>query len=176
MTFAQDIGLGKELDRTFSHLKQRRRGYSVSAKILAFLQMIIKGGDRLNDIDVLRADPGLLSLMRMPSVPRPKTIADLARKFRRRDVHRLAEIGMRLGVRALSKLKPRRLILDIDSTLIESDMKIAQKTHEGFRDFNALLGMVRGGGRTWRLFPCFGWGTRRPKSTTSAWCARTSAI
>jgi len=163
MTFAQDIGLGKELDRTFSHLKQRRRGYSVSAKILAFLQMIIKGGDRLNDIDVLRADPGLLSLMRMPSVPRPNTIADLARKFRRRDVHRLAEIGMRLGVRALSKHKPRRLILDIDSTLIESDMKIAQKTHKGFRDFNPLLGMVRGGGLNLAAFSVFRLGNEAPQ-------------
>jgi hypothetical protein len=64
MTFAKDIGLGKQLDLRFSHLKLRQRGYSVSAKILSFLQMIIKGGDRLSDIDLLRADPGLLSLFR----------------------------------------------------------------------------------------------------------------
>jgi len=48
MTFAKDIGLGKQLDLCFSHLKLRQRGYSVSAKILSFLQMIIKGGDRLS--------------------------------------------------------------------------------------------------------------------------------
>ena len=59
MTFAKDIGLGKQLDRSFSHLKLRRRLYSVSAKVMSFLQMVIKGGDRLLDIDVLRADPGL---------------------------------------------------------------------------------------------------------------------
>jgi hypothetical protein len=102
MTFAQDIGLGKELERKFSHLKQRRRGYSVSAKILSLLPMIIKGGDRLTDLDFLEADPGLLNLMRMPSVPRPNTMADLAHKFRRRDIQALAEMGLRLGVRALA--------------------------------------------------------------------------
>jgi len=68
MTFAQDISLGKHLDRCFSHLKRRQRGYSVSAKVLSFLQMIIKGGDRLSDIDLLRADPGLLALLRMEGV------------------------------------------------------------------------------------------------------------
>jgi hypothetical protein len=52
MTFAKDIGLGKQLDLRFSHLKLRQRGYSVSAKILSFLQMIIKGGDRLSDTDL----------------------------------------------------------------------------------------------------------------------------
>lgn len=130
MTFAKDIGLDKKLDRMFGHLKERRRGYSISAKILVFLQMILKGGDRLNDVDLLRADPGLLALMRMDRVPRPNTLADLAHKFQRRDIHRLAEIGMRLGVRGLAQKKPKQLILDIDSTLIASDMKIAFKTYE----------------------------------------------
>jgi len=57
MTFAKDIGLVKQLDRSFSHLKLRQRGYSISAKVMSFLQMLIKGGDRLSDIDILRADP-----------------------------------------------------------------------------------------------------------------------
>jgi len=95
MTFAKDIGLGKQLDLRFSHLKLRQRGYSVSAKILSFLQMIIKGGDRLSDIDLLRADPGLLALLRMEGVPRPNTLADLARRFQRRDIHRLAMMNVK---------------------------------------------------------------------------------
>jgi len=119
MTFAKDIGLGKQLDLCFFHLKLRQRGYSVSANVLSFLQMIIKGGDRLSDIDLLRADPGLLALLRMEGVPRPNTLADLARRFQRRDIHRLAECGMRLAARALRTRKVRRVILDIDSTLVE---------------------------------------------------------
>jgi len=145
MTFAKDIGLAKQLDCCFSHLKRRRRGYSVSAKVLVFLKMIIKGGDRLHDVGTRRVDPGLLSLMRMERVPRPNTLSDLAHKFQQRDIHRLAEIGMRLGVQAIARRKPKRVILDIDSTLIRSDMEMASKTYEGFRGFNPLLGMVRGG-------------------------------
>ena len=53
MSFAKEIGLIDELEKKFSHLKKRQRGYCVSEKILSFLQMLIKGGGRLNDIDIL---------------------------------------------------------------------------------------------------------------------------
>ena len=90
MTFAKDIGLFGSLEKAFSHLKKRKRGYAVSEKILSFIQMLIKGGNRLSDIDVLRSDPGLMNILMMENFPRPNTISDLARKFRRKDVHHLA--------------------------------------------------------------------------------------
>jgi len=164
MTFAKDIGLGKQLDCCFSHLKRRQRGYSVSAKILSFLQMIIKGGDRLSDIDLLRADPGLLALLRMEGFPRPNTLAELSRRFSRRDIHPLTECGMRLVVRALRLRKVRRLVLDIDSTLVESGVLIAERTYEGFRGFNPLLGMVRGGGMSLAAFSVFRPGNAAPQA------------
>jgi hypothetical protein len=162
MTFAQNIGLGKELDRLFSHLKQRRRGYTVSALLLSFIRMIIQGGDRLNDLDQLEADPGLLTLTRMSDIPRPNTLAELAKKFRRKDVHRLAEVAMSLGVRALGARKLKRVILDIDSTLMKSDKRMATMTYEGFRGFNPLLGMLRGGGLNLSAFSLFRLGNESP--------------
>jgi hypothetical protein len=42
LTFAQDLGLGREFDRLFSHLKKRQRGYSVSAVLLSFLRRLSK--------------------------------------------------------------------------------------------------------------------------------------
>jgi len=164
MSFAKDIGLGKQLEFCFSHLKRRNRGYSVSAKILSFLQMIIKGGDCLSDIDLLRADPGLLALLRMEGVPRPNTLAELSRQFRQRDIHRLAECGMRIAVRALRLRKLRRVVLDIDSTLVESGVRIAERTYEGFRGFNPLLGMLRGGGMSLAAFSVFRPGNVAPQS------------
>jgi len=162
LTFTQNIGLGKELDRRFAHLKQRRRGYTVSALLLSFIRLVIQGGDRLNDLDQLEADPGLLTLTRMPSVPRPNTLADLAKKFRRKDVHRLADVAMHLGVRALRARKPRRVILDIDSTLMKSDKRMATMTYEGYRGFNPLLSMLRGGGLNLSAFSLFRLGNESP--------------
>lgn len=126
--------------------------------------MILKGGDRLNDLDVLRTDPGLLHLGRMERVPRSNTVADLARKFRRRDLHRLAEIGMRLALRALSAHRMKRLILDIDSTIIAGGMQMAERAYEGTRGFNPLVGMLRGGGMNWTSFSLFRPGNAAPQS------------
>jgi len=142
----------------------RQRGYSVSAKVMSFLQMLIKGDDRLSDIDVLRADPGLLSLLRMEGVPRPNTLSELARRFRRKDVHRLAECGMRLVVRALRAKRVGRVIFDIDSTLVGSGVRIAERTYEGFRGFNPLLGMLRAGGMSLAAFSVFRPGNAAPQS------------
>jgi len=62
MSFAKEIGFIDELEKRFSHLKKRKQDYSVSEKILSFIEMLIKGGRRLNDIDILSSDPGLLDI------------------------------------------------------------------------------------------------------------------
>jgi len=43
MTFAKDIGLVNALEKALAHLKKCKRGYSVSEKILLFIQMLIIG-------------------------------------------------------------------------------------------------------------------------------------
>lgn len=49
MSFAREIGLIDELEKRFSHLKRRKRGYGVSEKILSLIGMLIKGGSRLQE-------------------------------------------------------------------------------------------------------------------------------
>jgi 3-deoxy-D-manno-octulosonate 8-phosphate phosphatase KdsC-like HAD superfamily phosphatase len=49
---------------------------------------------------------------------------------------------MRLVMRALRAKRVRLFILDIDSTLVESGVRIAERTYEGFRGFNPLLAMI----------------------------------
>ncbi len=164
MTFARDIGLFTTLEKAFSHLKKRKRGYAVSEKILSFIQMLIKGGNRLSDIDVLRSDPGLMNILMMENFPRPNTIGDLARKFSGRDVHHLAEVVMRLASRMIRSKGLKKVVLDIDSSLISSEVKIAEKTYEGFRGFNPLLGILKGGGMRMAAFSLFRLGNAAPQS------------
>jgi hypothetical protein len=164
MTFAKDIGLIEELERRLSHLKRRRRGYAVSEKIMSFVQMLIKGGDRLSDIDVLRSDPGLLDILMMEGFPRPATIGDLARKFSRRDIHRLAEVVMKLASRMIRAGGQKEVVLDIDSSLVASEVAIAEKTYEGYRGFNPLLGILKGEGMSMAAFSVFRLGNASPQS------------
>ena len=90
MSFAKEIGLAATLEKRLSHLKKRKRGYCVSEKILSFVEMVIKGERRLNDIDILSSDPGLLDILDIDRFPRDNPIGDLAKRFTRRDMERVS--------------------------------------------------------------------------------------
>jgi hypothetical protein len=144
MSFAKEIGLAAALEKRLSHLKKRKRGYCVSEKILSFVEMLIKGGCRLNDIDILSSDPGLLDILGMDKFPRANTIGDLARKFTRRDIDNLANIVMKLSSNTIRQKGLKEIVIDIDSSLIPSEVEIAEKSYEGFRGFNPLMGIIKG--------------------------------
>jgi len=150
MSIAREIGLIAELEKRFSHLKKRKRGYSVSEKILSFIEMLIKGERRLNDIDILSSDPGLLDILRMYRFPRANTIGVLTRGFSRRDINNLANIVMKLSSNIICQKGLREIVIDIDSSLIDSEVEIAEKSYEGFRGFNPLMGIIKGKGEKLR--------------------------
>ena len=106
--------------------------------------MLIKGGRCLNDIDILSSDPGLLDILGMDKFPKANTIGDLARRFTRRDIDKLADIVMKLSSNTIPQKALKEIVIDIDSSLIPSEVEIAEKSYEGFRGFNPLMGIIKG--------------------------------
>jgi hypothetical protein len=145
LKFAEEIGVMKELEKEFSHLKQRERGFSVSQLMMAFLAMFIKGGDRLSDINILSSDPGLTDVFRLHKFPNANTLGGFGRKFTRRDISNLSELVMRLSSRMIEQMGLKEVVIDIDSTLIASDVCISRKSYEGFYGFNPLMGILKSG-------------------------------
>jgi hypothetical protein len=140
------VGLFKEVEKRFSHLKQRDKGYSVSQMIMSILGMFIKGGDRLSDINVLSSDPGLLDILGMSRLPNANTLGGFARKFKQRDIFNLSELVMKLSSNIIKiKMGLKKVIIDIDSSLIRSKVEIAHKCYEGFYGFNPLMGIIKYG-------------------------------
>jgi len=174
MSFAREIGLIDELEKRFSHLKKRKRGYSVSEKILSFVEMLIKGGRRLNDIDILSSDPGLLDILMMDRFPRANTIGDLARRFSQRDIHKLADlpvrvrtqtgIVMKLSSNTIRQKGLKEIVIDIDSSLIASEVEIAEKSYEGYSGFNPLMGIIKGKDLSMAGFSLFRHGNASPSA------------
>jgi len=164
MSFAKEIGLIDDLEKRFFHLKKRKRGYSVSEKILSFVEMLIKGGRRLNDIDILSSDPGLLDILGMDKFPRANTLGDLVRRFTRRDINNLADIVMKLSSNTIRQKGLKEIVIDIDSSLIPSEVEIAEKTYEGFRGFNPLLGIIKGKDLSMAGFSLFRPGNASPSA------------
>jgi len=174
MSFAKEIGLAAALEKRLSHLKKRKRGYCVSEKILSFVEMLIKGGRRLNDIDILSSDPGLLDILGMDKFPRANTIGDLARKFSQRDIYKLAEIVMKLSSNTTRHRGLKEIVIDIDSSLIASEVEISEKSYEGFRGFNPLMGIIKGKEMSMAGFSLFRSGNASPASNNLSLLRKTS--
>jgi len=105
--------------------------------------MLIKGGRRLNDIDILSSDPGLLDILMMDKFPRANILSGFVRGFRRRDIDQLADIVMKLSSNTIRQKGLKKIVIDVDSTLIPSEVEIAEKSYEGFRGFNPLMGIIK---------------------------------
>jgi hypothetical protein len=165
LKFAEEIGLFKEIEEKFSHLKHRASGYSVSQVIISLLGMFIKGGDRLNDINILSSDPGLLNIFQMKKFPNANTLGGFARRFSQRDIFNLAELVMRLSSNIIKLKGLKEVIIDIDSSLIKSKVEIARKCYEGFLGFNPLLGIIKyGSSLSMAGFSIFRKGNAAPQS------------
>jgi len=145
LKFAEEMGLLDELERRFCHLKHRERGYSVSQVFLSMLGMFIKGGERLSDINILSSDPGMLNIFRMEKFPNANTLGGFARKFSRKEIFYLAELVMKLCSNIIKQRGLEEVVIDIDSTLIQSEVEIARKSYEGCRGFNPLMGIIKSG-------------------------------
>ena len=165
LKFAEEIGLFKEIDKRFSHLKERDRGYSVSQMFLSILSTFIKGGNRLSDINVLSSDPGLLDILQMSKLPNENTLGGFARKFTQRDIFNLSELVMKLSSNIIKLKGLKEVIIDIDSSIVESKINIARKCYEGSIGFNPLMSIIKYGKiLSMAGFSLFRYGNASPQS------------
>ena len=129
--------LVKDLDG-LPGLWERAGRYRTSDYVLGLALTLIAGGEGLEDTRLLREDAGLSGWL-WNDLPAPNSLGDFLRRFEQRTLCRLGRVNARQVRRLLSRGGHGHLTLDIDSSLIESDKKEAQKTYKGFEGYNPLL-------------------------------------
>lgn len=139
---AKNIGLLNDLDQ-FVRLKQQRKRYSISEKILSLVLTIIAGGESLDDLRMLNADQGLKKLLGNDNLPASNTIGEFLRQFQRKNIWRLSKINQNLVRNLMRKKNLSSVTVDVDASLIESFKKQAQLTYEGFTGYSPLFAFVR---------------------------------
>jgi len=142
-SFMKSLGIFRGIERRLGHLKRRMRGYRVHEKIFYLIGMIISGGERLRHIRIIESDPGLLRLFGREDIPRPNTMGEFLRQFKRRDINVIREISKELVIKAMKRKGLRHITIDIDSTIIESEKESAKYTYKKVKGFNPLLGMIK---------------------------------
>jgi DDE family transposase len=113
---AERLGLRELLDTIT--VKKRRRGYSPGEAILALCEVLIAGGDCLDDAALVRADSAQEQL-RGHAVPDPTTLGRFLARFNLGHIGQLNRALDALFARVHPLLGREQVTLDLDSTLIE---------------------------------------------------------
>jgi len=152
---------GLALDQVISEhvrLRERASGYSEVEKIEALVLLMASGGECVDDIRVLQADPGLLRLLDRERLPSPDALLNFLYAFHDPQLIKQAQEGrapdtlayipgenaalaglgrlnLELVRRVAAQGQGRRATLDHDATIQESHKKEALAHYKGGRGY-----------------------------------------
>lgn len=134
---ARQSKLIRDLD-TVTGLWEREGKYRTSDYVLGLGLTLIAGGEGLDDTRLLRDDAGLDGWL-WENLPAPNSQGEFLRRFGHQTICRMGRVNARQVRRFLAGQSHKRLTVDLDSSLVESNKREAQKTYEGFEGYNPLL-------------------------------------
>lgn len=116
--FISRLSVARTLDQEID-VKERERGYSVSESILGLAFNLMLGGDCLDDLDVLRGDPGTIAIFGVENIIAPRTAGDFLRRFQIGDL-----CDFQRALRQITeRVRPRQTgdicTIDLDPSIFE---------------------------------------------------------
>jgi Transposase DDE domain group 1 len=143
--FITRLGVAETYDAEVS-VKQRERGYPESQFILAACSSLILGGECVDDLKVLRGDPGTKALLELDEVPSPQAMGEFLKRFWIGDIHDLLRaqrlIQQRVHPLIVEHLPEPVCTLDFDASIFAQFAKSREgvrKAYNGERGYAPLL-------------------------------------
>lgn len=133
-------GLKKIILEEHWQAKKSNREKDPYEKIMAGVMMMASGGERLEDIENLRVDCGLLKSLGWNEMVCADTMINFIRE--RRNNAKTRRVNDKLVVKAMKNSKQREFTFDSDATYIDSDKRSAEYSYEGRRQMSGLLGSI----------------------------------
>ena len=139
------VGLAKRIDNQV-HVLKVHRPYHVSDHVLSIAYNAMCGGQRLEDIELLRNDEAFLDMLGAEAIPDPTTSGDFCRRFEVPHIEALhaAVNGTRLEVWKRSGLSQREATarIDADGTIVPTTGECKQgmgMSYKGEWGYHPLL-------------------------------------
>jgi hypothetical protein len=113
------LGLPEAIDEKL-HLLKRHQPYHESDHVLALAYNVLVGGTRLQDLDSVREDEALMTMLGARRLPDPTTAGDFLRRFDERSIEKLQSLvnAVRVQVwRRQPKAFRTRAVIDADGTV-----------------------------------------------------------
>lgn len=137
---ADHLGVGR-LINDIPGLSERHRRYTPADYALSLILTLAAGGDTLDEVNLLRHDPGLTDIFGGP-LAAPNSLGEFLRRFDRSALFRLSQVGSFLARQVIERQRLKELTLDIDATLIESKKEEARVMYTGERGYDPLLAWI----------------------------------
>ena len=131
----KSLGLEAALNRL--PLKQRDRGYTPAESLFSLMGLIQAGGVALDDISLLQGYEGLRALL--GNFPASNTLGEVLRRFSGTAVYRLAEVGFKTAIKVIRAKGLKRVTVDIDAYMVESQKEDVQMNYEGERGYEPVM-------------------------------------
>lgn len=136
---AKHFKTDKIIDDNFSE-PNSNAGYTASEKIISFALTLINGGNKIEDIEILRADNAFLNQCGLKRLSAADTIRNFLLDTKNKK--KLEKVLEDLAVKAMGKSSLKEFTFDIDWTLIESGKNSADWSYKGEKGYGVLLGFI----------------------------------
>ena len=134
----KDFGVKKMISDGYE--KGSNREIEHFKKIMSAVMMRVGGGERVEDIENLRVDAGLLESLGWEEMMSADTYLNLIKD--RRSNGKLRQINNKIIIKALKGLEEEELTYDNDATYFDSDKESAQYSYQKRKQFSGLTGCI----------------------------------
>jgi hypothetical protein len=136
----RDYGFEEIIDNHYCGKRNSNREIAPSRKIEAGALMFMAGGQRIEDIETLRADVALVRSLGWDSM----IGADTLREFLKdeRNSAKMRQINNELTSKAMKDSELEEFTYDNDATYIDSNKDSAEFSYQKERQFSGLLGFI----------------------------------
>jgi hypothetical protein len=134
------FGLKKMIADEHRQEKGSNREKSAYEKIMAGVMMMASGGERLEDIENLRADRGLLDCLGLPEMVCADTVINFIED--RRNNAKTRRVNNALVIKAMKQSGEAEFTFDSDATYMDSGKECAEYSYQKRRQMSGLLGCI----------------------------------
>jgi len=134
------FGLKKIISDEYRQEKKSNREKDAYEKMMAGVMMMTSGGERLEDIENLRADRGLLDSLGWKEMVCADTVINFIGD--RRNNAKTRRVNDELVVKALKKSREEEFTFDSDATYMDSGKECAEYSYQKRRQMSGLLGSI----------------------------------
>ena len=134
------FGMKKIVSVEYAGSRNSNREKGAYEKILAGAMMMASGGSRVEDVEVLRADKGLLRSLGWDDMVCADTVLNFIGSRRNNGRNRL--VNEALVVKAMRMVESDGLTYDNDATYIDSEKDSAKYSYQKAKQFSAFVGVI----------------------------------